>query len=239
MKFPSRQLLMACCIPLMSWVLLPVALAAESNPAGKEKSNEPMVRFLCVNSLSDSEDVIVASKSPDDEWIEHGTVPLRSSFITPWTKAAPGRMHLTRRKGEGLVSIGSFKIPENTRRSIVVLLPDTAKDVYKADFIDPKEFGFKKGMALVTNYSKVSALVMMGSKRTEVKPGKRVAARAVAGEDGMYRMVVGYQDETKELVPCYDRYISANPDARDILLLFPDATTGLRVYSLSEFGPFE
>jgi hypothetical protein len=43
----------------------------------------------------------------------------------------------------------------------------------------------------------------------------------------------------KELIPCYDRYISANFNARDFLLLFPDATTGLKVYSHSEFGSSE
>jgi hypothetical protein len=198
-----------------------------------------MMRFLCVSSLTEDDMVILASKNEEGEWLEHGEIALRSSFITPWTKAVTGNMHITRREGEGLVSIGSFKLPENTRRSIVVLLPDPAKKRYKADLIDPTKFGFEKGMALVTNYSKVPALVMLGSRRVEVVPGGRVAARAVAGEDGMYRMVVGYQNEKKELVPCYDRYLAANPEARDILILFPDATTGLRVYSLSEFGPFE
>lgn len=197
------------------------------------------MRILCVGCLSEKEEVVLASKTEDDKWIEHGSVALRSSFITPWMKAASGKMHLARREADGLVSIGSFNLAENTKRAVVVLLPNTAKSIYQIDVIDPEKLGFKKGMTLVTNFSSTQALLMLGNKRTEVKPGARVAVEAAAGKDGMYRMVAGYENAKKELIPCYDRYISANPDARDFLLLFPDATTGLKVYSLSEFGPFE
>lgn len=230
---------LACCVLLLLCLLTPSTLSAEGEPAAKEKTSGPMMRFLCVGSLSKDEEIILASKTEDDKWIEYGSVILRSSFITPWMKAAPGPMNLTRREADGLVSIGSFKLAENAKRSIVVLLPNTAKKNYQVDVIDPEKLKFRKGMALITNYSEVPALVMLGSKRTEVKPGQRVAEQAVVGPDGMYRMVVGYQNAKKELIPCYDRYISANPDARDFLLLFPDSTTGLKVYSLSEFGPFE
>ena len=55
----------------------------------------------------------------------------------------------------------------------------------------------------------------------------------------MYRMLAAYSGENKELIPCYDRYIPINKDARDILFLLPDPTLGLKVFSLSEFGPFD
>ena len=198
-----------------------------------------MMRILCVSCLTENEKLVVASKNEEGEWIEHEEFELRSSFITSWMKAAEGNVYLARRGVNGLVSICSLKIPDSTGRFVVILLPDTAKKVYYANVINPEKLEFRKGMSLVTNYSKLPALVMLGKKRTEVMPGKQVTARAVAGKDGMYRMLVGYQDESKELIPCYDRYVSANPDARDFLLLFPDATTGLKVFSLSEFGPFE
>lgn len=85
----------------------------------------------------------------------------------------------------------------------------------------------------------MQATAMLGSKRVNVMPGQRAVDQPVAGKDGMYRLVVGYQNETKQLVPGYDRYIPEYPVSRDFLLLFSDANTGLKVYSLSEFGPFE
>ena len=55
----------------------------------------------------------------------------------------------------------------------------------------------------------------------------------------MYRMLVGYLNEEKKVVGCYDRFLSANPDTRKFFMLFPDPDMGLRVFSLSEFGPFK
>lgn len=234
-----RLLAKACCIPLLACVLsFPVAVA-ENESVAKEKLSGPMMRILCVGSLSENEEIILASKTEDGKWVEHGTITLRSSFITPWMKITAGAMNLTRREADGLVSIGSFKIADNIKRAILVLLPNAAKKSYQVDVIDPETLGFRKGMALVTNYSSIPATVMLGSKRTDVKPGQRITEQAVVGKDGMYRMLVGYQNGKKELIPCYDRYISANSEARDFLLLFPDTTAVLKVYSLSEFGPFE
>lgn len=234
-----RQLIVAVGLSILACLSLPGAVAAETGPSSDEEKPGPKMRFLCLDTLPAGDEVMLASRNEEGEWIEHGSLSLRPTFITSWQKAATGTLHLAKREGEGLVSLGSFRLKEGVKRSIVVLMPNKAKGKYQADVIDPEEFGFRKGMTLVTNYSKVPALVMLGKKKAEVMPGKRVAARAAVGDDGMYRMLVGYTDAQKELIPCYDRYISSNPDARDILLLFPDSTTGLKVYSLSEFGPFE
>ncbi len=40
-------------------------------------------------------------------------------------------------------------------------------------------------------------------------------------------------------VPCYDRYVSSNPNARNMLFLQPDKTLGVRVSSLPLFGEFK
>jgi hypothetical protein len=219
-------------------MMVPNIASAETKPPGKKKESGPMLRILCVSSLSENEEVLVASKTEDGKWIEYGAVTLRSSFITPWVKGAAGELHLVRRSGENLAPVCTFRIAEGAKHSVVVLLP-VSKKAYRANVINPEKLGFRKGMALVTNYSKVPALVMLGKRKLEVLPGKQIAGRAIAGDDGMYRMVVGYEDEQKKLIPCYDRYIALNPEARDFLLLFPDSTTGLKVFSLSEFGPFE
>ena len=52
-------------------------------------------------------------------------------------------------------------------------------------------------------------------------------------------MLVGYIDADKNTVLCYDHRVSFNPNTRTFILLFPDANTGLRAMTLSEFGPFE
>lgn len=243
MKFsnatPQRRLrpfLLAICLP----VVAATPLHAQEAAPEAEKEAAPAMRILCVGSLSgDEEEIVLASKTEEGEWKEITVFKLRSSFVTDWMKTASGELHLAKRGAEGLVPIGSFRLKEGTRRSIVILLPDKEKMTYRADVIDPKELGFRKGAVLVVNYSRIPAVVMLGTKRTDVKPGERVAARAVANEDGMYRMLAGYKNESDEIVACYDRYVPDNPDSRDFLMLFPDPVGGLRVYSLPEFGPFE
>ena len=55
----------------------------------------------------------------------------------------------------------------------------------------------------------------------------------------MYRMMAAYANDRKEFVPCFDRYVASNPESRDIIFLLPNQTTGLKFFSLSEFGPFD
>lgn len=239
LKCRSLLAILTWSISLLVCMFLPNVLRAqEAAPAGGKDSG-PMMRILCVGSLSKDDEVILAAKAKEGAWIEHGSFKLRSSFITPWVKAVPGEMHLARRVADGLVSIGTFQLKQGVKRSIVILLPDKKGKKYLVDVVDPKKLGFRKGTSLVVNYSKTPAVVMLGSKRTDVKPGQRVAASAVAGKDGMYRMLAGYYGAEKEIIACYDRYVPENPDSRDFLLLFADPTTVLRVYNLSEFGPFD
>lgn len=214
-------------------------MPAQDTPAAKrDKSSGPQVRMVCIKSLAE-EEIILASKNEEGAWTEHGSTKLRDSLITPWVPAASGTMHLVRKDGDELVSLGSFQAAGADKRYIVILLPESDQKGYRTNVIDPAKVGFGKGSALVSNFSSLPATVMLGEKRTNVMPGKQVAARAAAGDDGMYRMLVGYQDKNKQLVVCYDRYLQFNPESRDLIFLFPDATTGLKVFSLSEFGPFE
>lgn len=95
------------------------------------------------------------------------------------------------------------------------------------------------GAVARANASPLPGAVVLGSLKTRIKPGERMTIKPEPDANGMYRMMVAYADETKELIPCYDRYVSSNHEARDILLLLPDATLGLKVFSQSEFGPFD
>jgi hypothetical protein len=98
---------------------------------------------------------------------------------------------------------------------------------------------FSRGSALLVNYSPLTGAVRFGTRQVAVESGKRLVVTPVPEANGMFRMLVGYYDEAKEPVTCYDRYIPHNAESRDLLLLFPDTAVGLRVYSLAEFGPFE
>lgn len=213
---------------------------AKTEPAPLEKKEGVMVRMLCVQSLTGKEEeAILATKTEDGKWMEHGAVTLRSPVITPWIPLPRGTTHLVRKNGGEIVSLGSFLIPENAKRSIVLLFPDTVKNLYRTQVIDPGNLGFQKGKALIANYANIPAMVQMGKTSVTVNPGKQVVATIDADKEGMYRMMIAHLDKDQQIVPCYDRFVSSNPQTRKFILLFPDPKTGLRAMSLSEFGPFE
>jgi hypothetical protein len=214
--------------------------ASETDPTPSEnKEAKPQLRIVCVSSQSEDQEVILASRDENAAWQEHGAIKLRSSLITEWLPAHAGELHLALRGAGELQSICRFTYPEGAKRALVVLLNDPVKKTYTADIIDPGKLKFIKGATLLVNYSPLPGAVVLGSLKTRIKPGERMTIKPEPDANGMYRMMVAYADETKELIPCYDRYVSSNYEARDILLLLPDATLGLKVFSLSEFGPFD
>jgi hypothetical protein len=213
---------------------------AKPDMAPLEKKEGVMVRMFCVQSLTGKEEqAVLATKVEEGNWLEHGSVTLRSPFISPWLPVPRGTTHIVRKNGGETVSLGSFLIPENTNRSIVLLFPDTVKNIYRTQVIDPGNLGFQKGKALIANYGNIPAMVQMGKTSVTVNPGKQVVATIDADKEGMYRMMVAHLDKDQKIVPCYDRFVSSNPQTRKFILLFPDPKTGLRAMSLSEFGPFE
>lgn len=224
-------------ILMIAWMGL---LSIQSSPAVEDgKKGDPMLRIICVSSLSEDQKVVLASKNDKDEWTRHGELQLRSSLISDWLPGRDGELHLALNGPEGLKSICRFTFPPGARRAMVVLLPDQAKGTYQADVVDPGKLGFVKGSALLVNFSQLDGAVALGSYRTAIKPGQRMIAKPAADPNGMYRMLVVHTDAGGKKIPCYDRYVSSNPDARDIIFLLPDPTMGLRVFSLSEFGPFD
>lgn len=222
---------------LLFGLLLPAMGQEPANP--KEKEAKPQLRIVCVTGLSEDQEVILASRDEQGNWQEYGTIKLRSSLITDWLPAHTGELHLALREAEQLKSIGHFTYPQGAKRALAVLFADSAKNTYRADVIDPGKLKFTKGSALLVNYSSLNGAVVLGSLKTRVKPGERLVVKPIPEANGMYRMMVAYASTEKELVPCYDRYVSTNPDSRDIIFLLPDQTLGLKVFSLSEFGPFE
>ncbi len=209
-----------------------------ADPAKKEEG--VMVRMLCVQSLSTKEEeTMLATKKEDGTWFEHTAVTLRTPFISEWIRLPHGTIHLTNKEEEPVRSLGSFVVPEKPKRLIVVLLPDTKKNGYQMQVIDPENLGFQKGKALIINYGKVRAAVRIGERTVTVNPGQQVVEKIDANQDGMYRLLIGHLDDNQKIVPCYDRFVSSNANTRKFILLFPDQQLGLRAMSLSEFGPFE
>jgi hypothetical protein len=227
-------------VSILSAMLLPLSCPAQSDVAPEKKDKGVMIRVLCVQSLTrDEEETVLASQTEDGKWIEHGKLTLRTPFISSWFRVRGGMTHLTRKEGNAIKSIGSFSVPKQTERSIIILVPDTGKKIYRAQVVDPGNLGFQKGKALVLNYSNVPAMVKIGKNQVTIPPGQKAVTTIDANEDGMYRLLVGHLDKDGKIVPCYDKQVSSNPQTRKFILLFPGRNGGLRSMSLSEFGPFE
>lgn len=199
-----------------------------------------MVRVVCVQSLNGKdEEITFAQKTEDGKWIESGDLAMRSSFITEWIRVPFGLNHIVRKNGAEPIPIGSFTISPPMKGAIVILLPDMEKKVYRVQLVDPAKLEFRKGKALIVNYSRIPALVNMGKQTNTVAPGQQLVETITADGDGMHPMMIGHPDKDNKTVLCYDRRVSSNPNTRTFILLFPDPDTGLRAMTLSEFGPFE
>lgn len=219
-------------------LLLP-AMGQEPAANPNEREKKPQLRLICVSSLAQNQEVILASLDAKGEWLEHGKVGLRPSFITDWLPAATGKLHLVVRQEGALKSIGQFNYPANARRALVVLLADPQKKVYIANVIDPEKMKFDKGSVLIANYTSQAGMVVLGTNKLSVKAGQRVVAKPALESNGMYRMLVAYLDSERKAVPCFDRYISGDPNSRDMVFLFPDSTLGFKVFSLPMFGELD
>lgn len=236
LKIPVRSFLLGLFCALALFV--PKSHAEPETPPEPKKTG-PLLRILCVAGLVEDEELSLASQDEKGNRHEFSKVKLRSSFISDWLPAATGSLDLFKQEGDAMVSKCHFNFPEGATRVILVLLPNKQKQTYQADVIDPSKLRFAKGSSLLINYSPLPGSVMLGSQRVTVKSGERIVSKPVAEANGMFRMLVAYADQENKVVPCYDRYLPYNPESRDFLLLFPDPTAGLRVYSLSEFGPYE
>jgi hypothetical protein len=230
----------SCSLFFLATLFLTEKCHAQAAPVPEKKEKGAMVRIVCVQTLNRKDETItLAKKTEDGKWIESGDLTLSSSLITDWIRVPVGLNHIARKSGAELTSIGSFTISPTMKGAILILLPDVAKKVYRVQLVDPAKLEFRKGKALIVNYSTIPALVRMGKQTNTVAPGQQVVETITADADGMYPMLIGHLDADKKTVLCYDRRISSNPNTRTFLLLFPDPDTGLRAMTLSEFGPFE
>lgn len=231
----------SCSLAILAFFVLPASSQAQTEPVPEKKEEGARVRIVCVQSLSGdkTEKVTLAKKTEDGKWIEFGDLELHSPFITDWVRVSAGLNHVIRKEGAEFVSLGSFNVTANMKSAVLIMIPDIQKKNYRLQVIDPAKLEFRKGKTLVVNYSNLPAMVNMGKETKTLAPGQQSIETMTAEKDGMHRMLIAHLDKDKKIVPCYDRYVSSNPNTRKFILLFPDPDTGLRAMTLTEFGPFE
>ncbi len=204
-----------------------------------ERKAKLQLKLICVSSLAENQEVVLASRDDKGKWQELGTTTLRTSLITDWLPAAAGELHLAVREEGTLTSIGQFTCPAGSRRALVALIADPEKKVYSAHVVDPEKLEFVKGSILIFNVSTHAGIVTLGPKEEKVEAGQQRVVKPTLEENGMYRMMVSYLDPAGQTVSCYDRQTSSNPNSRDMLFLVPDKALGLKVLSLPVFGSFD
>jgi len=217
--------------------LIGLILPATAEDGGAKEN--PRLRLICINSLVEDQEVVLASRVSDGEWHEHGTVQLRSSSVSDWLPAKVGELHLALKDGNTFNSICHFTCPDATRSVLIVLRPNQGKDAYEAHVVDPEKAGYAKAATLIVNFSEHAALVNLGSDEHKINPAQELVVKPVLDENGMYRLTASRLDAEGKPVLCYDRTVSGNPNSREMVFLLPEKSRGLRLMSLSLFGDFE
>ncbi len=72
------------CIALFAFFFSVSLLNAQDGTTREREESGTMIRLLCVRSLIENEEIILASKTEDGEWMEHEELKLRSPFINDW-----------------------------------------------------------------------------------------------------------------------------------------------------------
>ncbi len=240
-KTMSLRYVASYILTILAMLSLAGTSSAQAEPVPEKKEEGAMVRIVCVQSLSGNkeEEITLATKTEEGNWNESGNLSLRSPFITDWVRVPVGLNHVVRKEAQEFVSLGSFTISPTMNNAVLILVPDLKKKIYRIQLIDPSKLKFQKGKALIVNYSNISAMVNIGDKTKTIEPGQQLVETIKTDANDMHRMLIAYLDKDKKVVPCYDKFVSANPKTRKFILLFPDPDTGLRAMSLSEFDPIE
>ena len=197
------------------------------------------LRILCVTVLPGIEEHVLGSANEDGELEEHGTVSLRSSFITEWLEIPKGDLQLCVREDGKLIPKCDFNYPKTSSHALLLLLPGEDEGQYMARVIDTTGQAFRKGEIMVINSSEKPVEVTLGEKRVEAKAGEHSVHKPTAAENGMFRRLVAYTDESGATVTVDDRYIQYDQTSREFLILIADPKAGIRVISMPHFGVFE
>jgi len=203
------------------------------------KASDEKLRLICVSSLEEDQEVILASHDADGKWQEHVTVKLRSSLITDLLPAQTGELHLAVRRNGNLESICQFTYSEDANVGLVAVIANPKTNTYDAHFVDPEKAKFEMGTQLIFNLSERSASVFLGAVEQKIEAGQQALVKPPLEDNGMFRMQISYPDANGGIQACYDRYVSGNPDSRVMLFLLPDESTGIRAMRIPLLGDLD
>lgn len=234
-----HQLLRSPFLKIPALLLGMLTFTAAKPDRSDKKDSKPQLRIVCVSSLSENQEVILASRDDKGKWKELGTAVLRTSLITDWLPAQVGELHFAVREKGALKSICQFTYPADSRRALAVLVADAEKKNYNARVIDPAKQGFVKGSVLIFNFSPHTGLVSLGPEGKKIEAGQQLVTKPALEDGGTYRMMVSYLDADGKYVSCYDRQATDDANSQDMLFLVPDESIGLRIICLPVFGSLD
>ena len=221
------------CIAKLTAVLFGMLLPVSAKDEGAKEGVR--LRFICIASLAENQEVVLASTDDEGKWHEHGTICLRASSISEWMPAKVGELHLAVKEDEALKSICHFTCPAAAAGVLIVLRPNEGKVAYEAHVVEPEKAGFVKASTLIVNFSHHAALVKLGPDEHKLNAGQELVAKPVLDESGMYRLTASRLDAEEKPVLCYDRSVSGNPDSREMVFLLSHKSRGIRLVSLPLF----
>ena len=220
-------------------MLIGAAMALFGIPFAQAEESKPMLRIVCATSLNEPHQILIASKNEEGEWKELAKAELKSPVVSDWLPAQAGELHLAEMKDGKMKSIGQFTYPVGVSRVLVALDANKKDGNYTVQIYDPKEEGHVKGSLMILNLSPHNASVTVGKDKLEVQAGTHLHAKPTPDENGGYRLMVSYSGADGAEQLCYDRLAMTSPNTRNLLFLLPEESVGLRVLTISEFGPFE
>ena len=194
------------------------------------------LRVICVSSLVEKQKVVLASRDSEGKWQELQNLELRNSLVSEPLPAQVGELHIAVHKDKTLESICHFTYPEACDSGLVFLVANSETKTYDAHFVDPKEAKLKNGSLFIFNFSAQNATVLLDAVEHKVDAGQRLLVQPQVKDNGMHSVQVSYKKENGENQLCYDRFVSKNPDARNMVFLLADPSTGIRVTSLYLLG---
>lgn len=204
------------------------------SPAANAEAKK--LRVICVSSLEENQKVVLASHDSEGKWQKHQNLELRNSLVSESLPAQAGELHIAVEKDNTLESICHFTYPEASNSGLVFLVANSETKTYDAHFVDPKEAKLKNGSLLIFNFSALNATISLETVEHKVDAGQHLLVQPPVQDNGMHRMQISYTKENGENQTCYDRYVSKNPAARNMVFLLADQSTGIRATSLYLLG---
>jgi hypothetical protein len=202
-------------------------------------ASEQKLRFILLSGLEEIKDATIIEPDGQGKWLEHGTVDLQANRLTEWLSARAGELNLAVKKEGEMETICQFTIPEDSGPVLVALVGKPGERTCAAHLVDFKKAKLDKGSLLIINLSERTGIVTQSKTEEKVEPGQQALVTSVLDANGMNHMQVSQMDEAGNIKPCFDRFVSVDPNSRRIMFLLTDSNIGIRVTLSSIRGELE